>query len=97
MWAIAIKLPLVAWVSGDVTRRAVEIATVGMLMVFAALALLCGFLALLPWILAQVNALWPETADHRAPVDAAVPLLDDEDEVLAAIGLIMHAQAQDKP
>jgi Na+-transporting methylmalonyl-CoA/oxaloacetate decarboxylase gamma subunit len=84
-------------VSPEILRRATEIAAVGMLMVFAALALLCVFLAILPRVLARINSVWPEAVDRHAVLDGADQLLDEEDEVLAAIGFVLHADARELP
>ena len=86
----AIILRLSAFASADQTSRAIEIAAVGMLMVFAALALLTTFLTLLPRLLVWVNAVWPERGDRHAALDVADELLGDKDEVLAAIGFVLQ-------
>jgi Na+-transporting methylmalonyl-CoA/oxaloacetate decarboxylase gamma subunit len=89
------SLPLAATVTAEQARRAVEIAAVGMLMVFAALTLLVVFLTLLPRILAVIGTVWPETSDdHGAPDPDQFP--DEEDEVLAGIGFVLHAEFREQ-
>jgi Na+-transporting methylmalonyl-CoA/oxaloacetate decarboxylase gamma subunit len=93
----AIALQLTAVVSAEQTSRAVDIAVTGMLMVFMALALLTVFLTLLPRVLTWLHAVWPESGDRQAALAGADALLGDEDDVLAAIGFVLHAESQERP
>jgi sodium pump decarboxylase gamma subunit len=97
MLAGATTLHLLAAESTDTMQRAVEIASIGMLMVFAALVLLCVFLALLPRVLARIAVVWPEAGDHHAAPAVAAVSPDEEDEVLAAIGYVLHAEPRESP
>ncbi len=65
----------------------IEIAIIGMIVVFTALALISAFISLLPSVLRIVNLIYP----LEDPV--ALPELSDtpKDEVLAAIGSVLHA------
>ena len=65
----------------------IEIAIIGMIVVFTALALISAFISLLPSVLRIVNLIYP----LKGPV--ALPELSDtpKDEVLAAIGSVLHA------
>jgi Na+-transporting methylmalonyl-CoA/oxaloacetate decarboxylase gamma subunit len=97
MHLTATTLRLAAFASADQVARAVEITVIGMLMVFAALALLTVFLTLLPRFLGWINAVWPERGDRHATLDAAAELLGDEDDVLAAIGFVLHVESREQP
>jgi len=86
---------LLATVPADEAIRAIRVALIGMFLVFATLVLISFFLSILPRILNWVNTVWPETTDpHGGLVDPTVEL-DDEAEVLAAIGYMLHAQARE--
>jgi Na+-transporting methylmalonyl-CoA/oxaloacetate decarboxylase gamma subunit len=96
MHSSATTMPL-ALASEGTIGRAVEIAALGMLMVFLALGLLTLFLNLLPYLLGRINAVWPESADRHALPDGVDQTLDEEDEVLAAIGFVLHAEGRERP
>ena len=97
MQLTAIPVPLAHAPTAEATSRAFEIAAVGMLMVFLALALLTIFLTLLPRVLRLVARVWPETAEHSSGHGAAEEILSDEDEVLAAIAFVLHAEGRELP
>lgn len=97
MHSSATTVLFLASASPETMSRGVEIAIIGMLMVFIALAGLSLFLALVPRVLNRLAAVWPETAERHAAPAAAEGLLDEEDEVLAAIGYVLHAEAREQP
>jgi hypothetical protein len=65
----------------------IEIAIIGMLVVFTALALISAFIVLLPSVLRIVNFIYPIKDSSLLPECSGVL----EDEVLAAIGSVLHA------
>ncbi len=65
----------------------IEIAIIGMLVVFTALSLISAFISLLPSVLRVVNFIYPEKASSILPERSNTP----DDEVLAAIGSVLHA------
>ena len=65
----------------------IEIAIIGMLVVFTALALISAFISLLPSVLRVVNFIYPVKASSVLPECSNTP----DDEVLAAIGSVLHA------
>lgn len=64
------------------------IAITGMLIVFAALAIISLFIALLPRVLKVLAVVFPEEHHHGA-VSSKKPTRDD-DALLAAIGFALH-------
>jgi len=67
--------------------RGIEIAIIGMLVVFTALILISAFIALLPSVLRIVNLIYPVKDSGFLSERPDTP----EDEVLAAIGSVLHA------
>ena len=65
----------------------IEIAIIGMLVVFTALTLISVFIFLLPSVLRIVNFMYP--IEDSSPLLACSDI--PEDEVLAAIGSVLHA------
>ena len=65
----------------------IEIAIIGMLVVFTALALISAFISLLPYVLRVVNFIYPVKASSVLPERSDTL----NDEVLAAIGSVLHA------
>ena len=61
------------------------IALTGMIIVFSVLTLISVFIVILPKILAVVAKKFPESAGHHG-----VPVQDEDDSALAAIGYVMH-------
>lgn len=71
------------------------IAIMGMLIVFAALAIIALFIALLPKILPLIATLFPEEQHHTAPTPSGP---SDHEKVLAAIGYaLFHKNAGSLP
>lgn len=69
--------------------QGIEISIIGILVVFTALALISAFISLLPTILRMVNLIYPsEEETHALSVSSDTP----EDEILAAIGSVLHAE-----
>lgn len=67
--------------------QGIDIAITGMLVVFAALALISTFIAILPSILWIVNTIYPpEEESHAQSGGTDIP----EDEILAAIWFALH-------
>ena len=65
------------------------ISIIGMVVVFAALALISTFISLLPAILRIVNKIFPpEEASHALSRSSDA----SENEVIAAIGFALHTQ-----
>lgn len=69
--------------------RGIEISIAGMLIVFAALALISLFIYYLPWFLRVFARMLPS---EEAPHGSAAPATSD-DEVIAAIGFALHRKA----
>lgn len=67
--------------------RGIEISIIGMLVVFTALTLISAFISLLPSVLRIVNLIYP-IKDSGFPSECSDT---PEDEVLAAIGSVLHA------
>ncbi len=65
----------------------IEIAIIGMLVVFTALTLISAFISLLPSILRIVNFIYPIKDSLSLPDRSDTP----KDEILAAIGSVLHA------
>jgi hypothetical protein len=65
----------------------IEIAIIGMLVVFTALALISAFISLLPSVLRIVNFIYPLKDPCHLSESSDTP----KDEVLAAIGSVLHA------
>jgi len=67
--------------------RGIEIAIIGMLVVFTALTLISAFISLLPSVLRIVNFIYPIKDSGFQSKCSDTP----KDEVLAAIGSVLHA------
>lgn len=67
--------------------RGIEISIIGMLVVFTALTLISAFISLLPYVLRIVNLIYPVKDSGFQLKCSETP----EDEVLAAIGSVLHA------
>ncbi len=65
----------------------IEIAIIGMLVVFTALTLISAFISLLPLVLRIVNLIYPLNDPGSLPERSDTP----KDEVLAAICSVLHA------
>ncbi len=74
--------------------QGIGIAATGMTIVFTALTLITIFISLLPRILQIVARVIPETQGHAAP--QPLPVQTDDAEIVAAIGLALHAEMQKK-
>lgn len=66
--------------------RGIEISIIGMLVVFTALTLISAFISLLPSVLRIVNLIYPIKDSGFQSKRSDTP----EDEVLAAIGSVLH-------
>lgn len=75
--------------------RGIGIALTGMAIVFVALSLITAFIALLPKLLQVTSNFLPPEADRYA-LPAAVETADTEDDILAAIGYVLHTQARNR-
>ena len=90
--------PLVAQASppnfaeGDLVQGVI-IAAVGLLIVFVALILITVFIAAMPKFLNFIGHLWPEVDEHHV-FEHAESDEDEELELLAAIGLVLHTEFQ---
>lgn len=76
-----------------VNANGVSIAIMGMLIVFAALAIIAIFITLLPRLLPLLEKVVPEAHRHSAPAPSES---SDHEEVLAAIAYALfkkHAEA----
>lgn len=69
--------------------QGIEISITGMLVVFTALILISFFITLLPHILEKVAKIYPLKEGVPASSDTTTTA---EDEVLAAIGFILHTK-----
>jgi Na+-transporting methylmalonyl-CoA/oxaloacetate decarboxylase gamma subunit len=65
----------------------IEIAIIGMMVVFTALTLISAFISLLPSVLRIVNFIYPIKDPLSLPDSSDTP----KDEILAAIGSALHA------
>ena len=70
------------------------VAVTGMLIVFTALTLITLFIAALPKMLHAMGPYLPELATHTEPLSDAERLLADEEQVIAAIGFVLHTESQ---
>ena len=75
--------------------NAIAIAITGMLIVFTALTLISVFIAALPKLLSAIEPYFPAVEDrHGAPTTAAEGLATDEEQIVAAIGHVLHTEMQ---
>ena len=74
--------------------RAVSIAASGLVIVFAVLVLLSTFIASLPRILTAIEPWFPEP-QHGHGSESHPESQIPEDEVIAAIGFVLHREFQD--
>lgn len=82
-------------VENIVNANGVSISVMGMLIVFAALAIIAIFITLLPRLLPLLEKVVPEAHHHSAPAPS-VP--SDHEEVLAAIAYaLFRKQAESLP
>ena len=79
----------------NITSREVTIALMGLLIVFTALVLITTFIALLPKALEWLKDLLPPEGEHHH--GAAAPVSSpDEEAVVVAVGVALHARLQHK-
>ena len=83
-------------VLGNTGGRAVAIAVTGMLIVGCALLLISVFISSLPRILAAVATIWPEVDEPHGGTGHPESLALDDDDVLAAIGFVLHHRLQEQ-
>ena len=79
--------------------NAIAISITGMVIVFTALTLISAFIAALPRILSAIERYLPAVEDHHhAPAIAESLRSDegksDEEQIVAAIGHILHTEIQ---
>jgi len=72
----------------------ISIAVTGMLIVACALLLIYVFISSLPKVLAAVATVWPEVDEPHAGLTHPESLALDDDDVLAAIGFVLHHRLQ---
>jgi len=79
---------------GIAQGNGLAIALTGMLIVFVALVLISLYIAAVPRVLARIEPFWPTSAGHHVPRarEEQTPL--DEERVVAAIGMVLHAEMQ---
>jgi len=77
--------------------QGVSIAITGMAIVFTSLTLICIVISLLPKLLSRVEMLMPEDEAEAAAFDAELLTDEDDLEVVAAIGLALHARMGPSP
>lgn len=84
-------------ISSELLWRGVSIAITGMVIVACALVLICLFIMSLPRLLKKIATVWPETAESHGGTTHSDSLVLDDDDILAAIGFVLHhrLQAQD--
>ena len=80
-----------------VDGQGVSIAVTGMAIVFSSLTLICIVISLLPRVLSRVDILMPEDEAESAAFDAELLTDEDDLEVVAAIGLALHARMGASP
>ena len=93
MLAAHLILPIVsnlALLGAGALSRGVSIALTGMLIVACALLLICLFIMSLPRVLAAIAKVWPEGHEPHPSTARAEGLVPEEDEILAAIGFLLH-------
>jgi len=78
----------------NITSRELGIALMGLLIVFTALILITSFIAILPKALDSLKDLLPAEVDHHH--SAARASGSDDEAVVVAIGVGLHARLQDK-
>lgn len=71
----------------------VAVAITGMVIVFLALTVITVFISLLPKILDALEPYLP-TAEHHGAPPPAEGLPQDQEKVIAAIGLVLHTEMQ---
>jgi len=71
-----------------------SIAITGMLIVFAALAIIAGFIAAVPSILTVLEPILPKSHAAHAPPARQEQTPLDQEKVVAAIGLVLHTELQ---
>ncbi|HUG91579.1 MAG TPA: OadG family protein [Planctomycetaceae bacterium] len=86
-------MPLVLDLHRVLEHDGLEIAVTGMLIVFAVLALVSGFIALLPRALARLEAVLPAPHDAHAPRPPSAAA-GDEVELLAAVAFCLHLEIE---
>lgn len=70
----------------------IPIAITGMVIVFVALALISLAISVLPRVLAVLDPYLPSVADPHQSAKPAKSLPGDEERVVAAIGMVLHAE-----
>ncbi len=71
-----------------------SIAITGMLIVFTALTLISVFIAVLPKLLSAIGPYLPAVEDHHDAPTTAESLPTDEEQIVAAIGHVLHTEMQ---
>ncbi|MBP86239.1 MAG: hypothetical protein CMJ64_05920 [Planctomycetaceae bacterium] len=79
----------------NITSRELGVAVMGLLIVFTALVLISGFIAILPRIMDSLQHVLPPEGDHHHGTATPAGALDDE-VVAVAIGVALHARMQNK-
>lgn len=73
----------------------IAIAITGMLIVFFALTLIAFAIAALPRILESLDPYLPTVEHHGQAPPPAKSLPGDEEKIVAAIGMVLHAEAHE--
>lgn len=78
-----------------VDAEGIGLAATGLTIVFAALVLVSMFIAALPRLLPLVNSIMPEVERHHGAPSPSVSTPSKaatDDEIVAAIGFVLHLQ-----
>ena len=73
----------------------VSIAITGMAVVFAVLAIISGFITLLPKALELLHQVAPEAEHHRMPLPEPNRTMAQDASIAAAIGYAMHLESKE--
>ena len=87
------KLEINTGIQNIVEGQGVDIAIMGMLIVFLALGLITLFIAFLPNLLNIIAKLFP----YKAAAGVSEKIAAEEDNVLAAIGFALHKRITKDP
>jgi Na+-transporting methylmalonyl-CoA/oxaloacetate decarboxylase gamma subunit len=77
-----------------VQNNGISIAIAGITVVFVVLAIICGFISLLPRALELLHQFAPEAEHHRSPAVESKRTGSQDEAMAAAIGYAKYLQSQ---
>ena len=76
-----------------VDNNGIAISVTGMVIVFTALVVISLFISAMPMVLSALGPYLPRIERHGEAPDPAEQLQADEEQVVAAIGFVLHREA----